>query len=72
MKEVSDELSQVGVVRLLFKPERPDVVVVGRELGWKKKQKQELITVSWPSFPSMTRSDMMIGISVEIDFRLRE
>ena len=66
VKEVSDQLSQVGVVRLLLKPEGAHIVVVGGELGWKEKQKQQLVIAGLP--PPMTRSDI-IGISLETYFR---
>ena len=33
VEEVSDQLSQVSIVRLLLKPERTDIVVVSGKLG---------------------------------------
>ena len=39
VEEVSDQLSQVSIVRLLLKPERTDIVVVSGKLGWKEKRK---------------------------------
>ena len=38
MEKISNKLTEVSVVGLLFESERSTVVYVGRELGWGKKQ----------------------------------